>query len=418
LGNEVRPNADVIVLGAGVVGLACAWAARRDGFAVTIIDQDFDGDRASHGNAGGIGVTESTPITMPNPWKLLQMLANQLGPLRVRPAQFFKSFPWFWSLMLASRPHVVRASAEALASLNMRVYDDFLPMLDDIGARQWLYRRGALIVFESDTSFRAACPVWTQRAELGVKFERLDCNDIRELEPSLAPVFPRGLFLPDWSHVADPKRIVDAMCSKVAQMGVKLEQGYIAHVAPRGPRNVEVALADGRSLRANRVIVAMGAWSGRIANQLGDRVLLESERGYNTTVDAGSVSLFREVIFNDRSFVATPLDIGIRIGGGAEFAGLTAAPNYKRCDALLTLGQRFLPGLGDKNARRWMGHRPSTPDGLPVIGPSASNDAIVYAFGHGHLGLTHAATTGRLVTGILRGTAPTIPLAPFSVKRF
>ena len=148
------------------------------------------------------------------------------------------------------------------------------------------------------------------------------------------------------------------------------------------------------------------------------RVLLDSERGYNTTLPQPGIALSREVIFAERKFVATPLDIGIRIGGAAEFAGLKAAPNYKRSDALLTLGKRFLPGIRDEGAVQWMGHRPATPDSLPVIGKSPTTANVIYAFGHGHLGLTQCATTGALVADLLVNRTPRTSLEEYSIKRF
>jgi D-amino-acid dehydrogenase len=177
-------------------------------------------------------------------------------------------------------------------------------------------------------------------------------------------------------------------------------------------------LGNGDRVSGSRLVVATGAWSATLAESVGDRVLLDSERGYNTTLPAHGISLSREVIFAERKFVATPLDIGLRIGGAAEFAGLKAPPNYRRSDALLTLGKRFLPGINDQGAVKWMGHRPATPDSLPVIGRSPRVPSIIYAFGHGHLGLTQSATTGALVADLLANRTPGISLDAYSIGRF
>ena len=146
--------------------------------------------------------------------------------------------------------------------------------------------------------------------------------------------------------------------------------------------------------------------------------MLESERGYNTTIARPGVTLGREIIFAERKFVATPLAIGLRIGGAAEFAGLDAPPNYERSDRLRRLARHYLPGLADDPGTAWMGHRPTTPDTLPVIGASPRAPRIVHAFGHGHLGLTQAATTARLVADIIAGRPAPIDLAPYSIGRF
>lgn len=147
-------------------------------------------------------------------------------------------------------------------------------------------------------------------------------------------------------------------------------------------------------------------------------MLLESERGYNTTIASSGVALEREVIFADRKFVATPLSIGLRIGGAAEFGGLKAAPNFERSKALVNLAKLYLPGIKEEGGMEWSGHRPATPDSLPIIGRSGSSRHIIYAFGHGHLGLTQGPTTGKIVTDLLFGRKPFLNLAPFSVARF
>ena len=166
------------------------------------------------------------------------------------------------------------------------------------------------------------------------------------------------------------------------------------------------------------MVVAAGAWSARLARSAGDKVLLESERGYNTTLPASARRLSREVIFAERKFVATPLAVGLRIGGAAEFAGLEARANYRRSEALLRLARRYLPDLDESGAQQWMGQRPATPDSLPVIGPASANPRLLYAFGHGHLGLTQSATSGEIIASLLEGKPQKLDLAPFSISRF
>jgi D-amino-acid dehydrogenase len=175
---------------------------------------------------------------------------------------------------------------------------------------------------------------------------------------------------------------------------------------------------DGTRYSADKVLVAAGAWSAQLAKTVGDRALLESERGYNTTLPHCAHLLKRQVVFAERKFVATPLSVGLRIGGAAEFAGLSAAPNYQRSDALLSLARRFIGNLDERDTKKWMGHRPSTPDSLPVIGASTATPHVLYAFGHGHLGLTQSATTAALLGQLLDGVPTAIDMAPFSIARF
>ncbi|MDR5795585.1 FAD-binding oxidoreductase [Caballeronia sp. LZ008] len=406
---------DVIVIGAGIVGLACAWAALREGARVTLVDRDFEGDRASHGNAGGIAVTESTPIVVHGMFtKAAKWLMDPLGPLALDWKHVPKALPWFMAFRRASEPARFRAISHALSLLNNRVYDDILPMFDDIGASAMLYRRGALTVYETDAAFAADQPEWSFKRELGARWHALSAQQVRECEPSLAPVFRHGVFLDDWSHIGDPRRIVTLLRERVRALGARFVTGIARAIdAPES-----VVLDDGTRVNGRRIVIAAGAWSAALARSIGDSVLLESERGYNATLPKHGVALTREVIFAERKFVATPLDIGLRIGGAAEFAGIDAPPNYRRSDALLELGKRFIEGIDDTDAVKWMGHRPATPDSLPVIGASPRMPSVVHAFGHGHLGLTQSATTAALVADVLAGRTPRVPLTPYSIARF
>ncbi len=409
----------LIVVGAGIVGLSCAWAAQRRGWQVTLIDRDFEGDRASHGNAGGIGVSECIPLSLKGQGlKPLRWLLDPLGPLAVRASHLPRLLPWFLALRKVAEPGNYLRIARALAALNERALPDFEAMLADIGLRGDLHQRGALTVYETREAFAQDSAEWQLKRDLGVRWREVDSQELRTLEPGLAPVFAQGVMLEDWAHVNDPKRIVAALRHRLQSLGAVLAVGDAVSIALDSPQRPAVVLADGRRCTGDKVVIAAGAWSARLARTVGDHALLESERGYNTTLPASATRLQREVIFAERKFVATPLAIGLRIGGAAEFAGLEAAPNYQRSDALLRLARRYLPGLDETGAQQWMGHRPATPDSLPVIGPSARNPRLLYAFGHGHLGLTQSVTTGELLAEVIAGREPSIDLAPYSITRF
>jgi D-amino-acid dehydrogenase len=409
---------DVVVIGAGIVGLACAWAALHEGLSVCVIDRDFEGDRASHGNAGGIAVTESTPLSVNGLFmKAAKWLMDPLGPLALDWKHVPAALPWFMAFRRTGEPERYLAISQALALLNNRVYDDILPMFDDIGASAMHYRRGALTLYETDAAFEADQNEWSLKRELGVRWSAMNAQQIREMEPSLAPVFRHGVFLDDWSHIGDPRAIVTLLRERARALGARFVTGRAKALDPAGA----AVLDDGSRVAGRRIVVAAGAWSAALAKSLGDHVLLESERGYNTTLPRLGNTLSREVIFAERKFVASPLDVGLRIGGAAEFAGLDAPANYRRSEALLALGRRFLPDLDsidETDAVNWMGNRPATPDSLPVIGVSPRAPAVIYAFGHGHLGLTQSATTAALVADLLAQRTPRVPLTPYSIARF
>jgi D-amino-acid dehydrogenase len=417
----------VVVVGAGVLGIAIAYYLVREGAAVTIVDRAPAGDKASFGNAGGIAVTEIVPASVPGlAWRLPRWLLDPLGPLAVRPAHAFELVPWLWRFSQAGTPKEVSRIASALSALNNRVYADLRPMLAETGLSGELNERGALTVYESEQGFRRDAAEWALKRDHGIAITNLSGEEARDMEPALGKMVHRAVFTPQWSHINDPKRLVDSLREWLRSRGVTFITGDVVDISDPGggmPQvdlqvDLEVDLADGRSIAAKKVVVAAGAWSGELARRLGDPVLLESERGYNTTLPDPGLSLSREVIFAERKFVVTPLSCGLRIGGAAEFGGLHAEPNFKRCQALVTLASRYLPDLRTDGGTNWAGHRPATPDSLPVIGASPRHPQIFYAFGHGHLGLTQAATTGRLIADLIRGAPNTIDLSPYAIARF
>ncbi|WP_026617590.1 NAD(P)/FAD-dependent oxidoreductase [Ensifer aridi] len=411
-------NSRVVVVGAGIIGLSAAYHALAEGFDVTIIDREPAGDKASFGNAGGIAVTEVIPASVPGLWRKAPFwMLDPLGPLSVRFAHAPRLLPWLWHFSQVGSASEVDRISKALAAINGRTYEDLVPMFAATGLAGELIRRGAITVYESENGFFKDRHEWDLKRSLGVEVQELSAAQVREMEPALGPVVKRGVFTPQWSHITDPKKIVDLLRAWLVANGVELVQENVDRIGPVKD-GCEVFVSGGRTINADKAVVAAGAWSGELARQLGDRVLLESERGYNTTIVEPRVSLEREIIFAERKFVATPLSVGLRIGGAAEFGGLNAEPNYARSKALVKLARIYLPGMDGTDGIEWAGHRPATPDSLPVLGRASVSPNIIYAFGHGHLGLTQSATTGKLVGDLLVGRPPAVDLEAYSVNRF
>jgi len=414
-----KPHPHLVIAGAGIVGLSCAWAAQRRGWRVTLVDRDFSGDRASHGNAGSIAVAECMPLSLSGlGLKPLKWLLDPLGPLAIRPRHAPRLLPWFLALRKVSQGQTAARIGDALAALNQRALGDLQTLLADLGLSSALHQRGALTVYETAQAFAQSQPGWQFKRERGVRWRSVDAEELRALEPGLAPVFRHAVMLEDCAHVDDPQHLVETLRACVRERGAELVTGEALRLNPQSGARASVQLGDGRQVHGDRVLVAAGAWSARLARTIGDRPLLESERGYNTTLPASRDCLTREVIFAERMFVATPLSVGLRIGGAAEFAGLDALANMQRSAALLALARRYFPGLNEQGAQQWMGQRPTTPDTLPVIGASPKHPGVLYAFGHGHLGLTQAATTAQWIGELLDQRPGALDLTPYSIRRF
>ena len=411
-------NIDVIVVGAGVVGLSAALALRARGLTVTVLDREGPAAGASAGNAGAFAFTDILPLASPGILrKAPKWLLDPLGPLSVPPAYALRIAPWMYRFWRACAPSRVAASTRAQTALMDLSKAELEPFLAATGLLAMLRKEGNLQVYETEAEFRASLPGWQARADHGIDFRHMDPEEMAEVQPGLSPRFTRGTFTPGWYSITDPKDYTLALAERLRAQGGEVTRGEVVALAPDGA-GVTLTLADGQTRRAAQVVLAAGAHSHRLARKMGERIPLETERGYNTTLPGDAFDLRTQITFGGHGFVITRLASGIRVGGAVELGGLDLPPNFRRSEAMLKKAQNFLPGLRATGGVQWMGFRPSLPDSLPAIGKARASSRVIYAFGHGHLGLTQSAGTARLVADLVTGTAPAIDMTPFSPQRF
>jgi len=412
-------SCDLLVIGAGIIGTAIALRLQQEGQNVLLVDRERVAAEASRGNAGALAFSDILPLASPGiVRKAPRWLLDPLGPLAIRPRYLPRLLPWLIRFWRASRPDNVRAGAAAQAAMMALSAAETPLMLAGAGASDMLRAGGMLHLYESEGDLRASLPGWQARADRAIAFTHLHGSEaIAELQPGLSPSLVAGTFVPGWMTVSDPLQVVEALARRFELHGGNIRRAEALALAPRAD-GVAVQMRDGHVLVARRVVVAAGAWSHQLARTLSDRIPLETERGYNTTLPASAFDLKRQLTFDAHGFVVTPLACGVRVGGAVEFAGLDAKPNFARAATMLAKAKRFMPGLRTEGGTQWMGFRPSLPDSLPAIGPAAADARVVYAFGHGHLGLTQSAATARLVADIVAGRTPPLDLAPFRPQRF
>ncbi|MGO4334343.1 NAD(P)/FAD-dependent oxidoreductase [Labrys sp. KB_33_2] len=409
---------DVIVIGAGVVGLSCAIAAKARGLSVAVLDREGPAAGASAGNAGAFAFTDILPLASPGILKKApKWLLDPLGPLSVPPAYALQIAPWmfrFWRACSASRVAHSTAAQTALMDLSKAELE---PFLTQTGTLPMLRKEGNLQVYESKAELEASLPGWAVRQTHGIEFRHLDAAGMAEIQPGLARRFTHGTFTPGWYSIADPKLYTLALADHL-----RASDGLIERVAVKALRplenGVEILGADGSVRRAAKVVLAAGAFSHRIVRTIGEIIPLETERGYNTTLPPDALDLRTQITFGGHGFVVTRLSTGIRVGGAVELGGLELKPNFRRSEAMLKKAQAFLPALKPEGGVQWMGFRPSLPDSLPAIGRARVTPRVIHAFGHGHLGLTQSAGTARIVADLLTGHKPAIDIASFSPQRF
>ncbi|MCA0276006.1 MAG: FAD-binding oxidoreductase [Proteobacteria bacterium] len=414
----MKEQADVIVIGAGVVGLSAAIAAQARGLKVTVLDREGPAAGASAGNAGAFAFTDILPLASPGILKKApKWLLDPLGPLSVPPAYAFQIAPWmfrFWRACSAKR--VAHSTTAQTAMMDLSKVE-LEPFLRQTGTAPMLRKEGNLQVYEGEAELKASLPGWQAREEHGIEFHHLNAADMAEIQPGLAPRFTHGTFTPGWFSISDPRLYVLALAEHFLTSGGSIERSEVTALRPV-EGGVELVISDGSLRRAGKVVLSAGAFSHRIAKTLGESIPLETERGYNTTLPSDAFDLRTQVTFGGHGFVVTRLSTGIRVGGAVELGGLKLAPNFRRSEAMLKKAQAFLPGLKPGGGVQWMGFRPSLPDSLPAIGKARATDRVIYAFGHGHLGLTQSAGTARIVADLLTGKTPAIDIASFSPQRF
>ncbi|MBL8597621.1 MAG: FAD-dependent oxidoreductase [Devosia sp.] len=409
---------DVAIIGAGIIGLSTAFKLQEAGRTAVLIDRRGIAEETSRGNAGAFAFSDVIPMATSGVLgKLPKWLSDPLGPLTIRPEYLPQITPWLLRFWRAGWPDRVAASLKAQSAMMRIARSEAEALIATAGLEPLIRRDGVLELYESEAELRNTARDDAAKAAEGIEFRHVRGAELAELQPSLSPKITAATFIPKWQTVQDPYDYAVAIGRAAMDRGASFRQAEIVQLRPQDD-SVILELGDGSALRARQVVVAAGAWSHRLTRPIGDDIPLETERGYNTTLPGYSFDLRRQLVFGGHGFVVTPLASGIRIGGAVELGGLSLPPNFKRADAMLQKAARYMPGLVTTGGTQWMGFRPSLPDSLPAIGFSRRSRNIVYAFGHGHLGLTQSAGTGKLVANLLTGAAQPIDITPFSPQRF
>jgi glycine/D-amino acid oxidase-like deaminating enzyme len=407
---------EIAIVGAGFIGLASAAALMRDGHRVTLFDPAGVGQGASFGNAGTFAHYACIPVNNPSVFRdLPRFLLSSDSPLRLRWGYLPHLAPWLVRFMMSSLPRRYEASAGALAALLGRAQDGYAPLLADAELARFVRPRECLYLYSNAASFDAARPALDLRQKLGVAFDVLSANDIRALEPSLAPIFERGALFSDSWHFSNPQGFLQTLYEQLAEQGLKLERSTVNAVRP-APEGASV-MVDGAARTFSHVVIATGARSAQFAKQCGDTVPLDTERGYHVRYPGAQQLISRPVGWAERGFYMTPMSDGIRVAGTVELAGFGEARNRSLLDLLTFSSKRALPALESPDSS-WLGFRPTLPDGVPVLGRSSASEHVIYAFGHQHLGLTLAGISGRIVADLIARRTPPLDLAPYAATRF
>jgi len=407
----------IAIVGAGMIGVSCGLFLQRDGHSVTILDPNEPGSGASFGNAGSISQSSVMPSSSPGLVKRLpKMLLDAESPLVLRWQYVPRLLPWLAGyLRNSSRPRVER-NCRAMGTLFHHVMDAYDALIRDTGCGDLIDATGSLKVYESDATFAGTAFERAMMEASGCAYEILNEDELRQMEPNLAPIFKHALFVPDSRQIRSPGRLVETLADTFRARGGLILREHAQQVLADGNNTVRIATDTGGH-DADRVVIAAGARSNGFARELGAKVLLDAERGYHIMMPAPERSLNRYVQFADRRFSLSPHESGIRMTSIVELASVDAMPDYRRIRRLLPHAARVLPGLSAEEQSIWMGARPSTPDNIPVIARSPRQENVFFAFGHSHLGMTLGPLTGRIIADLVAGRDPGLDMTPYGAER-
>jgi D-amino-acid dehydrogenase len=414
----------VAIIGAGAVGVISAIEALREGNRVTLIDPGEPGgtQAASYGNAGWLSSHSVIPPAEPGTWKKIPgYLMDPLGPLAIRWSYLPKALPWLVKYLLSSWTEAqVEATAHALRDLLKDAPSLHKALAMEAGVPELIERQGVMHVFPSRAPFDDDLG-WRIRKRVGIEWLELDEDEMRQREPDLDPRYKFGVVVEEAGRCRDPGRYVAALAAHAMANGAKRVAAKATGLKLQDGKLAAVVTETGE-IACDAAVVAAGAHSKQLAASIGDPLPLETERGYHVMIETPESGPRNSMMASDAKMVVNWTDRGLRAAGTVEIAGLDAEPNWKRAeilrDNLFSMFPKLPRNIPAARIKTWFGHRPSMPDGRPCIGYARATRDVVYAFGHGHVGLVGSARTGRLVAQLLNGKAPEISLQPFAPTRF
>jgi D-amino-acid dehydrogenase len=407
---------DVIVLGAGIVGVSAAYAARERGLSVILVDRREPGSETSYGNAGILSSGSILPLNNPSLWSALpKYLTNRHPSLRWDPAWAVRNVGWLARFLSHATPSRIRPRATALHGLigaSLKLHREWIVRAD---AAQRIRETGWLKAWRSD-AVAAARQEQALLTEFGIASELLDRQAISALEPDIVLVYKVGLLHTQTASVDSPGAVVKAYARMFARCGGEIRQSEIKAITPDG-EGWRVALADG-GISADHVVVALGPWSADLLRPLGYRVPLAFERGYHREFKPNPArSLLRPIHDAEASFLMTPMEQGIRVTSGVELTSRDAPSSFAQLAAVVPAA-RSVVEFGEAVGEPWRGARPTLPDSLPMIGPAPRHSGLWLSFGHQHIGFSTGPATGAAIAAMIAKTQPAFNAAPFSPDRY
>jgi len=417
MSEDVKLRSSVAVIGAGIQGICISLNLIKKGFKVTLIDRNDPGkDSASYGNAGHFSPYASVPINRPDILvDIPSMLLSSTGPLSLKWNYAPKMIPWFLKFIKNCSKNKMMYTAKymhQILDLALSAYDELFKDVDISG----LVENKGIIYFWTNKNLKSRDIEINIRKELGVKQQLLSPHEIHDLEPNIRQIYHGGVLYPYARHTRNPGKILLKLFDLFIKKGGRFEKRNVQSISFTTEGN-PVIKTDLNYYKYDKAVVACGAFSKKITDQLGERIPLDTERGYHVHFKGHDNLLTRPVIFLNKGFGITPMEQGLRVVGTVEFGGLENPPTKKRILNLVNNAKYLFPEL-KKHYDEWLGFRPTLPDFLPVISASKNHKNLFYSFGHHHLGWTLGAISGKIIAGMIAEENTNLDLSPYNSLRF
>lgn len=409
-----------IVIGGGIIGVTSAINLLKRGYQVTLVEKEAIAAGASTGNCGLMAVSEIVPVSKPGVMTQVPgWLMDPEGPISIRPLHAISMIPWFMKFIKAGSKENVQKVAHGLTQLSNQAAAAYAPLLAEAGLTDILKPYEVIYLFDEKSELDHDPFSWQLREQYGFQCDFLDSDALRQTEPEISQHIECGMLMKGWDYFSDPARLTKRLAAYFVELGGKITLDQVKTINTDSSRITSIQLSGGNTLKADEYVIATGAWTSKVASQLGDYLPIEAMAGYNTTIGKPGVSIKHPLLHHTGGFVLTPMEMGLRVGGTLELGGLNSKPNFKRAQAIVKKAQKILPNLQISEEKEWVGYRPMTPDTIPVIGRSGTHSNVVYACGHGQMGITYGAITGELVADIIeKGNSDKLDLSPYRATRF
>lgn len=401
----------IAILGSGIIGLCSGYHLLKKGHAVTFYDRNEPGSGASYGNAGSFSDYGAVPLNQPSIIKNLpSYLFSSFSPLSIQWSYLWKIIPWALQFLKNCNEKSMRDTAEKMNDLLVFSLSEYDRIFKDVGVGDLIEKKGALYIYGSKNTEQVAKSNLL-REELKIKQIILSKQEVHDMEPGLHPVYAGGIYFPNSWHARNPKKISDKIFAKCLEMGATFIQDEIKHVQSN------TLLSESNTYAFEHLLITAGAFSKQFTDQLGEKIPLETERGYHVHFKDCENMIKRPVCSLDSGVYLTPMEQGLRAAGTVELAGLKNPPNPKRIKYVTDESKKIVANLPDPYDS-WLGFRPTLPDFVPVIGESKNHTNIFYAFGHHHLGWTLGAVTGSIIAKLISKDGVNLNFSKYSSSRF